>query len=78
MKNILLIALPAVFSCTQLQAQENPFTADVRQGYASIKDNVLKAADKMPASDYSFRTVQQVRTYGEMVAHVADANTRMC
>ena len=79
MKNILLIALlPTVFSCTQLQAQENPFTADVRQGYASIKDNVLKAADKMPASDYSFRTVQQVRTYGEMVAHVADANTRMC
>ena len=45
----------------------------MRQSYAPIKNNVIKAAEKMPASDYSFRTVPEVRTYGEMIAHIADA-----
>ncbi len=61
-----------------LKAQENPFSADARQTYAIIKDSLMKAADKMPAENYSFRTVPEVRTFGEMIAHVADAQIRMC
>ena len=61
-----------------VQAQNNPFSDDARQTYAMIKDSLLKAADKMPADAYSFRTVPQVRTFGEMIAHVADAHVRMC
>ena len=61
-----------------LKAQENPFSADARQTYAIIKDSLVKAADKMPAESYSFRTVAEVRTFGEMIAHVADAQIRMC
>ncbi len=59
-------------------AQDNPFTADAKQTYALIKDSVLKAADKMPAEDYSFRNTPQVRTYGQMIAHIADAQMLMC
>jgi DinB superfamily len=61
-----------------LRAQDNPFSADTRQTYALIKDSLLKAADKMPAESYSFRTVSEVRTFGEMIAHVADAQFLMC
>ena len=61
-----------------LKAQENSFSADARQTYGIIKDSLLKAADKMPAENYSFRTVAEVRTFGEMIAHVADAQIRMC
>jgi len=60
------------------RAQNNPFSDDARQTYAMIKDSLLKAADKMPADAYSFRTVPQVRTFGEMIAHIADAHVRMC
>lgn len=60
------------------QAQDNPFSSDARQTYALIKSSLLKAADKMPAEDYSFHTVSEVRTFGQMVAHVADAQFRMC
>jgi hypothetical protein len=67
-----LCGVPALF------AQDNPFSADARQTYALIKDSLLKAADKMPAEQYSFRTVPQVRTFAEMIAHVADAHVRMC
>ena len=60
-QNILL----AGFICAAaLQAQDNPFSADARQSYALVKDSLLKAADKMPAEDYSFRTVPPVRTFG--------------
>ena len=67
-----LLAFPA------LRAQDNPFSNDARQTYALIKDSVLKAAAKMPADAYSFRTTPQVRTFAEMIAHVADAQMRMC
>jgi hypothetical protein len=32
----------------------------------------------MPAGDYGFRTTPRVRSFGEMIAHVADGQMRMC
>ncbi len=32
----------------------------------------------MPEENYSFRTTPQVRTFGEMIAHVADGQLMMC
>ncbi len=72
------ILAATLFSVPVLRAQDNPFSADARQTYALIKDSLLKAADKMPAEAYSFRTTPQVRTFAEMIAHVADAQLRMC
>ena len=70
---VIAIAMPIV----QGQSQ-NPFSDDARQTYALIKDSVLKAADKMPAEEYSFRTVTEVRTFAQMIAHIADAQFLMC
>ena len=66
------------FSVTALVAQNDPFSTDARQTYAMIKTNLLGAADRMPEANYSFRTTFQVRSFGEMIAHVADAQLRMC
>ena len=68
----------ALLSATALKAQDNPFSADARQTYAMIKDSLLKAADRMPEEYYSFRTVPPVRTFGEMIGHVADGQSMMC
>lgn len=79
MNRISVLVLGASFlSASVLRAQENPFSADARQTYALVKDSLLKAAEKMPAESYSFRTTPQVRTFAEMIAHVADAQFRMC
>jgi DinB family protein len=72
------ILIAALFSITVLHAQNNPFSTDARQTYAMVKSSLLKAADKMPEENYSFRTTPQVRTFGEMIAHVADAGLMMC
>ena len=61
-----------------LHAQNNPFTADVTQAYERIKPDVVRAAERMPEEYYGFRTTPDVRTYGQMIAHVADAQLRMC
>ena len=77
MKSISIPILAAALMTAAL-AQDNPFSADARQTYALIKSSLLRAADKMPAEDYAFRTTPQVRTFAEMIAHVADAQFRMC
>lgn len=60
-----------------LQAQ-SPFSDDARQSYALVKGSLVKAAERMPGEDYSFRTTPKVRTFAEMIAHVADAQMLMC
>jgi uncharacterized damage-inducible protein DinB len=70
---IVMMALAA-----NLKAQSNPISADTKQDYTSIKNILLKSADKMPEENYSFRTTPQVRTYGEMIAHIADVQTALC
>jgi hypothetical protein len=32
----------------------------------------------MPEENYSFRTTPQVRTYGEMIGHIADVQMMLC
>src|SRR5580704_19378144 len=67
----------ALGSASSLMAQ-NPFSADTKQSYTGIKNTLLKAADKMPEADYSFRTTPAVRTYGEIIGHIADTNLLLC
>jgi len=62
----------------QDKGAQNPFSADTQGSYTGIKNTLLKAADKMPEENYSFRTTPQVRTYGEMVGHIADIQMMLC
>ena len=77
-RTLTAVLIPALFSSIALNAQNNPFSTDARQTYTMVKNSLLKAADKMPEENYSFRTTPQVRTFGEMIGHVADAGLMMC
>ena len=69
----------AFIAAVTLSAQNaNPFSAETKQSYAGIKSILTKAADKMPEENYSFKTVPAVRTYGEMIGHVADIQVMLC
>lgn len=68
-----------VAGAVNLAAQStNPMSDDARYWYNSIKTILLKSADKMPEENYAFRTTPQVRTYGEMIAHIADVQVALC
>ncbi len=42
--------------------------------WTGVENNLLRAAEKMPEENYSFKPTPEVRSFGQLVAHVADAN----
>jgi uncharacterized damage-inducible protein DinB len=56
----------------------NPMIAYTREVYAGLKGILLRAAENMPEESYGFRPVDSVRTYGQIVGHVADAQYFFC
>ena len=74
-----LLLLVAMFAGRMsAEAQSNPIFADAKTDYVSVRKVILISADMMPAESYSFRTTPQVRTFGQLVAHVADAQIAIC
>jgi len=64
-------------AATALRAQ-NPMTAEVTAVYKGVSANILKAAEKMPETDYAFKPAPEVRTFGQLIAHVANAQMGLC
>ena len=56
----------------------NPLTSGARLHYGIIKGYVTRAAAKMPEEQYSFRPVPEVRTFAQLIGHLADSNYRLC
>lgn len=59
-------------------APANPITQSERGLYGVISGAVVKAAEKMPEENYSFKPTPEVRSFGQLVGHVADANYMFC
>jgi uncharacterized damage-inducible protein DinB len=59
-------------------AQENPFSAYNKDVYKGVKDIILRSADKMPEDNYNFKPTEAVRSYGQILGHVADAQYLFC
>jgi uncharacterized damage-inducible protein DinB len=56
----------------------NPLIAEARQAYNAIKNNLTAMAAKMPPENYDFKATPDVRTFGAVIAHVADTQMRTC
>src|SRR4051794_16050179 len=50
----------------------------IQRGYAQLKNNVTASAEKMPDADYFFKPTPDIRSYGQLWAHVADAQFGQC
>jgi glycerol-3-phosphate dehydrogenase len=57
---------------------ESPATKEIREEFYAVTNNIRKAAEKMPESNYSFKPVADMRSFGELLAHVADVQAKMC
>ena len=56
----------------------NPISKSIGQAWEGAKGNVKASADLMPEANYAFRPVDTVRTYGQILAHLAGANYVFC
>jgi hypothetical protein len=69
----------ALFSVSLSQAQNaNPLSTELKQAYTGVKNNLTKMAEKMPEEHYSFKPVPEIRTFGQLIGHVADSQARTC
>ena len=46
--------------------------------YAGIKGYVLRSAEKMPVEHFDFQPTPEVRSFGQVLAHITDANYLLC
>lgn len=78
-RSFLLMSMVALGCAWMAQAQTaTGLSAEVQAAYTSVKNNILKAADKMPAENYSFKPTPEVRSFAEVLDHVADSQMRAC
>ena len=73
---LLLFAFPA--SAAAQGSAANPVSDAIRAGWNGAKRNLTRAAEAMPDNKFNFKPVDTVRSYGQIVAHVAGANYIFC
>jgi hypothetical protein len=72
----LMISAAALGQATP--ATGSPFAGEIQTSYARVKDNIIKAAEKMPAESYSFKPTPDIRTFARVVNHVTEAQMHGC
>ena len=71
-----LVLFAAVASAQDTPA--NPLTTVSKNIYAIAKKDILGSVDKVPDEMWSFRPTKDVRTFGQLFAHVADGQYEFC
>ena len=67
---LLLLALPAAASA-QTTTALNPL-------YQDIKRNLVESAEQMSEADYGFKPTPEVRSFGQIIGHVANSSYAIC
>ena len=79
-----LLAAPAFAQSGTGQGPSEPPSAGAvlvrlaQNAWTGAKRNIVESADQMPEANYSFKPVDNVRTFGQILAHVADSNYFYC
>ena len=76
-KTIALLFSVAALS-VMAQTPENPMSTAIKNQYNTGKNNLTRAAEKMPEESYSFKPTDDVRSFGQMIGHVANAQYMFC
>ena len=72
------LIITAVLAAGTLAAQSGLIVGSSKGLFDSVRDNVLKAADKVPDDLWSYQPTPQVRTFAQLFAHEADGQYEFC
>jgi uncharacterized damage-inducible protein DinB len=59
-------------------AAPNPLTTTLSIFRSNMQDKIMKSANAMPESKYSYRPTKDVRSFAEILNHVADISYTLC
>lgn len=77
MKTLLKIMM-AVAIASPLMAQGNPMSQEAQRVWNRTKSMIVAAASKMPEEHYSFKPAPESQSFGDLVAHTANAAMASC
>ncbi len=77
MKHLLTILVAVGFTCP-LTAQDNPLSGEARRAWNRTKNLIVAAANKMPEEHYGFKPAPESQSFGDLVAHTANAAMGSC
>ena len=78
-RSILAAALLCLAAAGPRAQTTSPDIGEIkRYYYDAVKRNLSAMVDKMPEEHFTFRPVPEIRSFGEAVAHGADAQARNC
>ena len=60
------------------QSAPNPLSAGEKGFYNYMKPNLIKAAEKMPEENYSFKPTPEMNTFAHLSMHIAQSNFLLC
>jgi len=66
------------FAQESVATPDNPISGSQKRVYAMLSSVVIAAAEKMPEENYSFKPSPDVRTFGQLVGHLADSQYFFC
>ena len=69
---------PAAPRGTFVLPRENVVPVWNKYMYTQLTGFVLRSAEKMPEENYGFKPVDSVRSYGQILGHIADAQYAFC
>ena len=75
---VLILAYSMTTGAQAPQPPANPISQAIKGGWNTAKRNMLGSAKVMPEAKYEFKPVDTVRTFGQILAHVAGANYEFC
>jgi uncharacterized damage-inducible protein DinB len=73
----LTLCIAAVSAQTPAGA-EHPIAGGQKFLYTMVKNYIVQAAEKMPEENYSFKPTPEVRSFGQLIGHIADAQYLFC
>jgi uncharacterized damage-inducible protein DinB len=85
MKRVLCLALGASLFASAAFAQGGPgggqpvgIAAGMQASYNRVKTMLVASADKLSEADYTFKPVNEIRSYGQLWGHVANFQYGQC
>jgi hypothetical protein len=84
-KGSLLILSISILACGgMLRAQmagesaANPLSTAVKHAYDTDKLNIIQTAENVPEEDYSFKPTPEIRSFAEVLNHIASSQMHTC
>ena len=73
----LVVAAPAIAQESKAAAPMG-MVETMRRNFSYVGQMVTRSAEQMPEADYAFKPTPEVRSFGQLLGHVADANHMFC